>query len=80
MFERRVLAADIRLALANAQVVERYDDDSPLPSVLLLGWIGSLPVHLVVGEDAVQRRCVIITVYFPDTVRWERDWRTRRPR
>ena len=48
-----------------------------VPSTLLLGFVGSTPVHVVVAKDD-QNRCVVVTVYVPDPKRWHSDWKTRR--
>ena len=51
-------------------------DDTPNPSVLLMGNIGSNPVHLVVGIGAESIQ--IITAYYPSDDKWESDNKTRK--
>nr|VFK09350.1 MAG: Domain of unknown function (DUF4258) [Candidatus Kentron sp. LPFa] len=65
--------------LREGEVIERYDEDFPLPSVLINGCAaGGRPLHLVVGMNAPERKFVIITVYEPDSRRWVRDFSRRR--
>lgn len=64
--------------LAEDDVVEAYPTDRPYPSRLILGWNGRGPIHAVVADVLDGDETVIITVYRPDLVRWENDFRTRR--
>jgi hypothetical protein len=77
MAQRSITAGDIRRALAAGEVIEDYPADLPYPSSLVLGWIGSRPLH-VVSAVAPEGR-IIITVYEPDPARWQPDFKTRKP-
>ncbi len=79
MFERGVSEDDIRDVLAAGETIEDYPTDFPLPSRLILGWIGSRPLHLVVARNAATVESIIITVYEPGLDKWNPDYRTRRP-
>ena len=50
----------------------------PLPGCLVLGFIGSNPVHVVIAIDRVFDGIFVITVYKPSLERWENDWKTRK--
>ena len=55
-----------------------YPDDTPYPSVLLLGFIDTRPLHVVVAVDRTQGVCYVVTAYEPDLTLWEPDFKTRR--
>ncbi len=78
MFEREFAVADVVAAIRAGEIIESYPDDEPLPSYLLLGFIGEEPLHVVVAVDAEANRCVTITLYRPAPELWGRDFQTRR--
>lgn len=85
MYERGIYREDVQRALVTGEVIERYPDDTPLPSYLLLAWLDRepgqhLPVHIVCADEAERERTHIITVYWPDLDRWQPDYKTRRER
>ena len=61
------------------EVIEDYPDDTPYPSSLVLGWIDSRPVHVVLANNTLDGVHVVVTLYEPDDVRWQPDFRRRRP-
>ena len=77
MFERHVGTTDVETVLAHGEVIENYPGDFPYPSRLLLGWVGTRPLHVVVAIDAAGRN-IIVTVYEPDAANWTPDFRMRR--
>jgi hypothetical protein len=79
MFERGVTASDVRAVLAAGETIEDYATDTPYPSRLVLGWAGGRPVHVVAAENASARETIVITVYEPDPIRWDSDFKRRRP-
>jgi hypothetical protein len=79
MFERGITVDDVRAVLTTGDVIEDYPNDTPYPSRLMLGWIGMRPLHLVVAENAAAREIMVITVYEPDTIRWDSNFKRRRP-
>lgn len=78
MYERRISEVEILSALENGQVIESYPNDTPHPSVLLLGMAGTKAVHVVYADNKDENERIIITVYEPDTAIWYEDMRTRR--
>ena len=50
----------------------------PADTKPLLGFAGEMPLHVVIGEDASRRMCVVITVYVPEANVWHTDFKTRR--
>jgi len=78
MVERGITDDDVRKVLAEEKVIESYTDDYPYPSRLLLGWIGSRPIHLVAADNATDNETIIVTVYEPDPDRWEPGFERRK--
>jgi hypothetical protein len=71
MFQRDIFEVDVELILEKGNIVERYEEDYPLPSLLLNGPASSgRHLHVVVAIDGLERKLVIITVYEPDSFRW----------
>ncbi|MBI1319788.1 MAG: DUF4258 domain-containing protein [Candidatus Hydrogenedens sp.] len=76
-FEREISRSEVLHALAHGKIIERYPDDHPFPSCLIL-LVEKLPLHVVAALDPETGIAHIITVYRPDTSRFEPDWTTRR--
>ncbi|MCK5674995.1 MAG: DUF4258 domain-containing protein [Spirochaetales bacterium] len=71
MFQRNIHEDDIELILKTGNIIEKYDSDFPLPSVLLNGKTSSnRPIHLVVGINTAENKLIIITAYEPDRIMW----------
>jgi hypothetical protein len=71
---------EILASVAEGEILERYPDDRPYPSCLLLGMTPTgEPVHTVWAYNADSGWAVLVTVYRPDPNRWF-DWRRRKPR
>ena len=68
LFERRIRTDDIISALRKAEVLEKYLDDEPCPSVLVMGIIGDQVYHCVVAICNDNLR--IITAYLPSEEVW----------
>lgn len=69
---------DIHQVLATGKTIERYPDDRPYPSRLVLGWRASRPIHVVVADNDAQQDTIVVTVYEPDPARWEPGFERRR--
>jgi hypothetical protein len=52
-------------------------DDKPYPSVLLLGRVGGIAMHVVLAIDPRNKYCYAITVYQPEPSIWQSDFRRR---
>jgi hypothetical protein len=79
MAQRAVSEAEVRRIVEYGETIEEYPNDKPYPSRLIMGWVGSRPLHLVVAEIPEQQQVIVITVYEPDAERWTSDF-TRRKR
>lgn len=78
MFARGLTEADILQVIRQGAIIESYPNDTPYPSSLVLGFVGGVPVHTVVARRADTGRCIVVTVYIPDPLRWSPDFKTRR--
>ena len=78
MNQRNILMKDIKQAINNGKIIEYYFKDYPYPSCLILGYINNRVLHIVCGisENIVH----IITAYYPEISKWEKDMKTRRKR
>jgi len=79
MFEREISDDDVEFLLKNGEIIERYDDDYPLPSLLLNGFtVNKRPLHLVVAVNRDEKRLIIVTVYEPNLLKWLDDFSRRK--
>lgn len=69
---------EITEALINGEIIERYAEDKPYPSVLVHGrTFADRPLHIVCAPMPEEKTLVIITVYQPDPRLWI-DYKKRR--
>lgn len=78
MHERCITEEEVEHAIASGKVIESYPDDTPYPSILLLGHAGTKTIHVVYADDITEDIRIIITVYEPDPEIWHDDLKTRR--
>jgi hypothetical protein len=78
MFQRSISPEDVRHVLEAGEAIEEYPDDTPYPSRLMLGWIGSRPLHVVAADDLEDEQTIVITAYEPDPRLWHADFRARK--
>jgi Domain of unknown function (DUF4258) len=64
--------------ISEGEVITSYPDDTPYPSVLLLGFHQGRSVHVVVARDTSTLLCYMVTVYHPDSKLWSADFKTPR--
>ncbi len=75
----RLRKKDVEDSLKTCIIIEDYDmKGRPLPGCLVLGFIGSIPVHAVIAIDCDFDRIFVITVYKPSPKRWKSDWKRRK--
>jgi hypothetical protein len=79
MFQRRVDEKDVRTVLETGEIIEAYPDDTPYPSRLMLGWLGSRPLHVVAAENIAANETIVITVYEPEQNKWSHNFKRRIP-
>ena len=78
MFERNVSTQNVARALASGETIEDYSAEMPEPSRLILGFQGKHPFHIVTSENPESNETTIITVYVPDSAKWDRAFKSRR--
>jgi hypothetical protein len=78
MFRRHIGARDVRRVLETGEQIESYPHDTPYPSRLVLGWLGSRPIHVAAADNPNGDETIVISVYEPDPNLWEPDFKTRR--
>lgn len=77
MFARSLNEMDILQVIRQGEVIESYPQDTPYPSDLLLGVSRGVFIHAVVARRG-DGRCIVVTAYVPDPLRWNADFKTRR--
>ncbi len=77
MFERRITVVDVRQTIQSGAVVEEYPNDKPYPSRLLLGFVSHRPIHIVIAENSAASEIFVVTVYEPDPLQWDQDFKVR---
>lgn len=79
MQERDITRADVKRCIETGEIIEDYPEDFPNPSCLVFGYtVSDQILHVVVGCDNIN--IYIITAYYPDTIKFESDLKTRRKR
>ena len=77
MQERNISRADVKNCIMNGEIIEEYPNDFPIPSALVFGHnLNGAVLHTVCGTDGLF--LYVVTVYFPDTEKFESDLKTRR--
>lgn len=75
--QRGILIEDILSCIQTGEIIEQYPDDYPYPSCLILGMsVSQFLLHVVVGSDLTT--LWIVTAYYPDSEKWESDFKTRK--
>lgn len=79
--ERDTTIGELEQALLNGEIIERYPDDKPYPSCLVLGWLTSGdPLHIVCSRGDIEPALRIVTLYEPEDALWESNYKTRKTR
>ena len=77
LFQRNISQEDIKNAILNGEIIESYDNDYPYPSCLVYGInLNNEILHVVCGLNTEE--LWIITAYYPDNIKWEKDLKTRK--
>ena len=78
MYERGIAIIDVKEVVKNGKVLEKYIDDKPFPSYLLLGFVKEKPLHVVAAIDNKTKKAIIITVYEPNPKLWQAGFEKRK--
>ena len=75
--QREILTDDVINTIKTGKIIEKYDEDYPYQSCLILGKDCNNDVlHVVCGIN--KETIYMITAYYPDSIKWEDDMKTRR--
>ncbi len=77
MFERDISEIEVKDAVLNGIIIEGYADDKPYPSFLCLKHTNEKVIHVVYAVDE-NNSYIVITVYEPDPIIWNDDFKTKR--
>lgn len=78
LFSRAILPDSVLRIIQEGEMIASYPDDTPFPSVLILGFEKRAPIHVVVAKKPGTGTCFVVTVYRPDPDLWSNDFKTRR--
>lgn len=77
MRERNILRDSVKEGIFSGEIIERYPEDYPVPSCLILGYTEQVtPIHVVCS--VFEGMACIITTYIPNKDKWEDDFKTRK--
>ena len=77
MFERNISEDNVNKIIFGGKVIEKYPDDLPYPSRLILGFIGNRPIHIVIADNKIENQIIVITVYEPSNLKWDESFERR---
>ncbi|MCD8391005.1 MAG: DUF4258 domain-containing protein [Firmicutes bacterium] len=78
MAERNISHSEISQTVQHGEIIEKYPDDKPFPSCLVIGFtIGERPIHIVCSVDTESERLYMITTYEPDKAKWTHNFKER---
>ena len=75
--ERGIDPSDVKNCIQTGEIIEQYPDDFPYPSCLVFGYsLNNKPLHavLAIGSGVISG----ITSYFPNMIKWDTDYKTRK--
>jgi hypothetical protein len=76
--QRNITMNELKIALLSGEIIEKYPNDQPYPSCLVLGWLSSGdPLHIVCSRGNSEPAMRIVTVYEPSDDKWYNDYKTR---
>lgn len=77
LLQRGIAADDVECALLKGEIIERYPNDYPYPSCLVVGaGVKGETLHVVCGSN--DENLWLITAYRPTPEEWMDDLKTRR--
>lgn len=77
MNQSDISISDVKRGIKNGKIIEYYYKDYPYPSCLILGYHRkNKKLHIVCGIN--ENIIYIITAYYPNENKWEKDMKTRR--
>lgn len=75
--QRKIKKRDVRHAVMTGEIIEQYPEDFPFPSCLICGHSeNNKIIHVVMSDEGNGSR--IITAYFPDSEKWDSNYKVRK--
>jgi len=65
--ERNICLEDMLMVVSHGRIIEKYPEDKPYPSYLVLGYIEEKPLYVLC---AINELVHIITVHWLDPEKW----------
>ena len=78
MRSRNINLTQIFAVLDGFEIIAKYLDDKPFPSYLILGYSKNIPYHIVIGVNREDKELYMITVYKPNLLIWEKNYKKRK--
>lgn len=79
LLQRNITISDVKEAIQSGKIIEKYPDDYPHPSCLILGiTLNQQNLHIVCGID--KDLLWLITAYKPSINEWDETFTERRRR
>ena len=78
MFQRDISEEVVEQTVKNGKVIEKYLDDKPYPSFLVLDFENNnlnKPIHVIFAKSGDE--IIIITAYRPEELKWTNNYQTR---
>lgn len=80
MFERKITYEEVKEVIKSGEIIEKYPEDKPYPSMLIMGKIKERVLHVVIAVNERESKGIVITVYEPSPLLWEDNFKRRRKR
>ena len=77
MFARNITQQEVEYVINQGETIASYPTDKPYPSVLRLGFVNRLPIHVVIAQDE-QGECYIVTAYELNVFLWNTAFKTKK--
>ena len=78
MLERDIGIEEIEQVVEAGETIEDYEDDTPFPSRLMLGWPKERPLHVVAADEPDSDITHVITAYEPNPAQWDESFQRRK--
>jgi len=76
MYAQGIMVSEAIDVLRDGEIIEDYPNAMRGACALILGWIGSRPIHIVAAYSA-KDYTLVITAYDPEPSKWSDNFRVR---
>jgi len=78
MLYRNISVNELEELMHFGKIIEDYPNDFPFPSILIFKMVNLRPLHAVIAFSAEDKMAIIVTLYEPDLLHFEPDFKTRK--